>query len=113
MLELTVLTLLAVVAGAIVLVIAAVVALVKLLLWVVFFPIRLVLGLLWVPVGLILGALGVLLGIVVLPLAVGAIGIFVIASMVAAFVGFLIPVLPLVLFVLLVWALVRGAPVTA
>jgi hypothetical protein len=84
--------------------------LLKLVFWAVFFPIRLLFKLLWIPVGLAFGALGMLIGLPIILVVGGGVLVF---GLIAAVLALLLPLAPLVLFGLLLWAIFRSRPATA
>lgn len=74
-------------------------------------PFRLLAKLLWIPFGLTFGLLGLGLGAVVLPLLMLVVGGVLIFGLIAAAFALIIPLIPFVLFALLLWALFRRPPV--
>lgn len=87
--------------------------LLKTVFWVVFFPIRLLFKLIWVPIGLTFGAFGMLMGLMALPLVLLFAGGVVVFALIAAAIALLLPIAPLALFGLLLWAMFRSRPATA
>lgn len=72
----------------------------KVLLWAVFFPIRLAFK-------LVFGLLGVALGAIVLPFVLLLAGIAVVVALVAGLIALITPLLPVILLLLVGWAIYR------
>lgn len=90
-----------------VMVIGIVGGLLKLIFWLVFLPFRLVFKLLALPFIALGLLLKVLVGVVLLPLFLGLGVVAVVGVGLIAVLGLLVPILPLVLAGLVVWALVK------
>lgn len=81
--------------------------LLKLAFWVVLFPFKLLFKLLWLPVGFALSAGGFVLGSIALPVVLVVGGGAAVIALIAVVASVLLPLLPVVLLGLALWAIFR------